>query len=778
MPDASPLPPSPREQAIAAYGRILQAAADKGPVFLHEARRQLAKADLFFLLVFVLRRRDLNRDWLFDRCREVQAQPDDHLDLWARGHYKSTIVTFGLTIFEIIRDPEITIGIFSDTNKVAKAFLRQIKTELEINADLKALFPDVLWAEPRKQAPKWSEDDGITVKRRANPKEATVEAYGLLDGQPTGRHFRLRVYDDVVTVETVGTTEQIEKVTERLALSDNLGSENGRKRYIGTHYHAADSYVKLLATGTVRPRIYPATDDGTETGEPVLLSRDELAKKRRSMGPYVFACFPAGTPILMADWTERDISQIRPGDQVVGWVMDPGKKARLVQTTVQAVRRREAETIRATMASGRIVECTPDHLWYTGRRPGGTHKTYLPLGFDKAAVKGLISVYDRAAIATPHNQRAAAYLGGIFDGEGTVSGAALHIAQCERTNPAVCNRIRSALSELDFDWHECRPTSRPQHVDFVIRGGRASRLRFLRWCQPAKAPAIVRSMFEHGTRDFGKSLRDDLKTVHDTGSREVWTLETGTGNYIAWGYAAKNCQMLLDPRADRLSGFREEWLRFWDAQSTEGLNLYLIVDPSSGKKQKEQAKSKRGSLDYTSMWIVGIGADENLYVVDGLRDRLNLTARTKAVFDFHRRYRPQKVGYEQYGMQADIEHIRDVQDRENYRFDIVELGGALAKQDRIRRLVPLFEQRRIFLPRTLTKYATDGAAYDLTRVFIETEYLNFPVSEHDDMLDCLARMTETEALSIRAPAATTPTQRARDYSLDDQQADPFAWMTA
>jgi hypothetical protein len=141
-------------------------AANDDPELVRRVKRRLAQSDLFFLLVYVLGRADLNRDWYFARCREVQAGPNGYLDLWGREHGKSSLITFGLTIQDILNDPEITVGIFSYSRPIAKAFLRQIKTEFESNEMLRALFPDILWADPQRDAPKWSSDDGIIVRRK------------------------------------------------------------------------------------------------------------------------------------------------------------------------------------------------------------------------------------------------------------------------------------------------------------------------------------------------------------------------------------------------------------------------------------------------------------------------------------------------------------------------------------------------------------------------------------------------------------------------------------
>lgn len=492
------------------YPRLLKAAydiADEQERVGH--LRYLMRTDLYFLLRYGCARKDMENPWLFDRCQEVQASPNGYLDLWSREHYKSTIITFGQSLQDILsshgNDPlpkwngrEVTIGIFSHTRPIAKAFLRQLKQEFESNELLKYLFPDILWQRPEAEAPIWSEDSGLVMRRRSNPKEATIEAWGLVDGQPTSKHFVILVYDDVVTLTSVTSPEMIAKTTAALELSYNLGvTEGGIRRAIGTRYHYNDSYRTLIKRDTFQPRLYPATDDGTLAGVPVFWTVEQFRKKVRDYGPYTAAC-----------------------------------------------------------------------------------------------------------------------------------------------------------------------------------------------------------------------------------------------------------QLLQNPKADTQQGFKREWLRYYQQHNSgAGMNVYILVDPASEKK--------KGS-DYTAIAVIGLAPDRNYYLLDFVRDRLNLKERTAELFRLHLKWHPRGVGYEKYGKDADIEHIQYVMELDNYRFDITPLGGTMAKTDRIKRLIPLFADGRFYFPAHLYRTLYDGHEVDLINVLVEDEYDPFPVPIHDDGLDVISRIEDPDMNVVWPQKATTP----------------------
>lgn len=235
------------------------------------------------------------RPFLFERCQEVQREPDGYLDIWARDHYKSTIITYALTIQEILKNPEVTICIYSYNVSTAQKMLVQIRTALQ-NSTLVSCFPEILFTNPNVSSWKdeqgnshkmeWS-NDGFTVKRRGNPKEHTLECSGLVTGQKTGGHYNLLIYDDTVTPESVATRSQIEKTTSQFEMSLNTGSTaNMRIRMIGTRYALGDTYEKILKDGTVKLRRYPCVDSEEHS---VLYSENVLRWKLSRMHGSVVA---------------------------------------------------------------------------------------------------------------------------------------------------------------------------------------------------------------------------------------------------------------------------------------------------------------------------------------------------------------------------------------------------------------------------------------------------------------------------------------------------------
>ena len=266
---------------------------------LHEVVRTLVRADLYYMLVRVCGRVDMlpcvgrkgyvDNQFAFDRCREVEASPDGHLDLWAREHWKTSILTFGLTLQGILKDPEVTIGIFSHSRPIAKAFLRMLMREIEKNRALHAAFPDILCGVDVRAYAKFSEDDGVVVKRKTNPNEATIEAWGLVDGMPVSKHFSVLLYDDVVVQGSVTTPEMIAKTMSAMELSYNLGKTTGVKRAAGTRYHFNDAYKTVIERGTFKAREYPGRVGGTEEGESIVWADETHFEKRAAQGPYTYA---------------------------------------------------------------------------------------------------------------------------------------------------------------------------------------------------------------------------------------------------------------------------------------------------------------------------------------------------------------------------------------------------------------------------------------------------------------------------------------------------------
>jgi len=515
-----------RPQTIEDYYKLAGVISSQPLRKTYDIVRYLLRTDLFFFMWYGCERTDMEHPWLIARCREVESNPNGFLDLWSRDHYKSSIITFGKTMQDIIAshgdDPlpvweglEPSIGLFSHTRPIAKGFLKQIKRESEYNVKLHYYYPDVFWENPNRDSPSWSTDGGLIFKKKTNPKEATIEAWGLIEGQPTSKHFDILIFDDMVTLRSARSSDDRKKTLEAWEMAINLGGgEEAKVRMIGTRYHFNDAYREIIKRKAAIPRIYPGTIDGTFEGEPVLKSKKWMVKRLRDIGRYTFST-----------------------------------------------------------------------------------------------------------------------------------------------------------------------------------------------------------------------------------------------------------QILQNPIADSKQTLNESWLQYYTGNASKGTNKYLICDPASEKKT---------SSDYTVMMVIGLGSDKKYRILDIVRDRFNLKERGDALFNLHRKWEPLGVGYEKYGMQADIEYYYERMKTENYRFEITQLGGNIPKPDRIKGLVPSLEQGRWLLPETLFYVNYEGRTENLIETYKNEEYMAFPVSVHDDMLDCQARILDKELNAIW-PKAKKHDERDRYSSGRSRGRTTSAW---
>jgi hypothetical protein len=313
------------EEVVVEWDKIDECGTNIGAV------RALCLSDLYYLLIKVCKREDMLHPWVYARCREVEADPDGYLDLWSREHFKSSIITFGLTVQDILKNPEITVGFFSENYTLAQKFLGQIKKEFESNELLKSAFPDILYRNPQQESPNWN-NNNITVMRKGNPKEPTVECQGLLS-MKVGAHYALMVYDDVITMNSVSSPEMVTKINSFFELSLSQSKEGGKKRFIGTRYSYADTYQMMIEREIATVRLYAATDNGQPNGQPVLFSNDYWDQKKRENSTVNLSCQYLQNPNAggqkVFDINQLNTYEIRPYKMNVAIVVDPAKSKKV-----------------------------------------------------------------------------------------------------------------------------------------------------------------------------------------------------------------------------------------------------------------------------------------------------------------------------------------------------------------------------------------------------------------------------------------------------------------
>jgi len=199
-----------------------------------------------------------------------------------------------------------------------------------------------------------------------------------------------------------------------------------------------------------------------------------------------------------------------------------------------------------------------------------------------------------------------------------------------------------------------------------------------------------------------------------------------------------------DPQSQSGYKFREEWLQFYDVAPPPGrFKAYIFCDP---------AASKSKSSDFTVICVFCPAQDKRLLLVDWVWDRLDPGERTDHILRLCRKWNPEGLYYETYGLNSDIFYMKEKMAEGNFPPSAhpVALGKTgpghnNSKEVRIDGLIPYYRRGLIVLPRRYERARYDGTKLDYTERFIEKEYKPYRGKKsipHEDNLDCQSRIAD------------------------------------
>jgi len=757
-----------------------------------EELRNACKTDLFFLAKYILGYKEMNDKIHKPLCDIVQSvnpiiealrdkKPLPHalkakeahrLGDWVtfeekskerlfnmfRGSFKTTIISISHTIQLMLLWPDIRILIASHKKEGGSGeILYAIKRHFISNECFRRLFPDYCPQPNTVGLIEWGTSERVTLVNR-NPScawpEATIEIAGSTT-DVTGRHYDYIKNDDLVTRDSVTNETMIAKTREFKALQKFLFNqpEWGITDVIGTPYHFNDLYSNLRKSKGITKVLIPALNMEGSPTFPERFTKEGLEAIRNdpSMGSYEFSCTPEGTPILMGDGSFKGVQNVRTGDEVVGFTKGIGEKRALVITKVLANGSRKATVYRYALSNGDQLYSTKDHKWFTGRTGRDHHLEYAPLDRGRRAIKVFNQI--NLHFSGPCDWASWTWLGGMIDGEGAVKHGSINITQSESKNPLVTKKIREVINKLGLSCKEYRKDST---IMFVLNGGKQLKMDLIYYAKPAKSPDIMDNILTH-SKCF---IQDEPKVIGVARNveKEVYSLQTETGNYIANGYASSNCQYQMNPVPPEDQTFRPEWLEregfFYDTPPSD-LRVYIFVDPAS---------KRRKTSDYTAIISIGIDHRGTIYLLDIIRDKLNPEGRTNLAIRTAKKHGLHKLHYETIGFQDTDKFIINRKSREaGYFISIVEMKAqGKSKEDRISGLQPLYERSDIRWPHQYfytSEY--DRKRYNMVEV-LRDEMLMFPKCEHDDLLDAHSMLLQITAVK--------PTQKKPEIN-----EDAFVW---
>lgn len=184
--------------------------------------------------------------------------------LWTHSEAgKSSQLSIGRALFEIGKNPNIRILILSAAAGPAKKIVRSIKNYIQNSAEYRMVFPGVV-PDKSDTTGLWR-DDSFIVRRRAMPKDPTVQASGF-GGNILGGRFDLIIIDDYLTAENTYSDHNRQKFYGWLKSTiESRRTADAPLWFIGNAWHLDDAMHRYAAEPRTFSAKYPVLVDGVSS---------------------------------------------------------------------------------------------------------------------------------------------------------------------------------------------------------------------------------------------------------------------------------------------------------------------------------------------------------------------------------------------------------------------------------------------------------------------------------------------------------------------------------
>lgn len=112
-----------------------------------------------------------------------------------RSSFKSTVMTHGATAWELVRNPDLRVGIFSSKFERASEFMHTTQRVFDDNELFEGLFPE--YVPDRGYGARWNDTEGVLPCRSRNYPEPNLKAHSA-GGSTAGVHVDLALFDDII----------------------------------------------------------------------------------------------------------------------------------------------------------------------------------------------------------------------------------------------------------------------------------------------------------------------------------------------------------------------------------------------------------------------------------------------------------------------------------------------------------------------------------------------------------------------------------------------------